>query len=86
MQVIYGVFNIYIYREYQLVFFSPEALFATLEWRRMLASDLYYPKLVAQTHRAHARRSMSPCAAEARDCRLSMNPAVPSSRPTLFHV
>ena len=33
--------------EYQLVFFSPEALFATLEWRRMLPSDLYCSKLVA---------------------------------------
>ena len=33
--------------EYQLVFFSPEALFATLEWRRMLASDLYRSHLVA---------------------------------------
>ena len=32
--------------EFQLVFLSPEALFATLEWRRMLSSDLYRAKLV----------------------------------------
>ena len=27
--------------KFQLVFLSPEALFATLEWRRMLFTDLY---------------------------------------------
>ena len=32
--------------EYQLVFISPEALFATLEWRRTLCSDLYRTNLV----------------------------------------
>ena len=32
--------------EYQLVFVSPEALFATLEWRRMLSTELYRAILV----------------------------------------
>ena len=32
--------------EYQLVFISPEALFATLEWRRTLCSDLYRTNIV----------------------------------------
>ena len=32
--------------EFQLVFLSPEALFATLEWRRMLSTDLYRTNLV----------------------------------------
>ena len=32
--------------EFQLVFLSPEALFATLEWRRMLSSDHYRTNLV----------------------------------------
>ena len=32
--------------EYQLFFISPEALFATLEWRETLCSDLYRLNLV----------------------------------------
>ena len=45
--------------EYQLVFFSPEALFATLEWRRMLASDLYRSHLVAFVNEAHCVKKWS---------------------------
>ena len=37
--------------EYQLVFFSPEVLFATLEWRRMLTNDLYCSKICDIYHR-----------------------------------
>ena len=33
--------------EYQLVLVSPEALFASLEWRRMLCTDVYRSNLVA---------------------------------------
>lgn len=32
--------------QYQLVFFSPEALFVSLEWRRILSSDIYRANLV----------------------------------------
>ena len=32
--------------DFQLVFVSPEALFATLEWRKMLCTDLYRTNLV----------------------------------------
>ena len=32
--------------KYQLLYLSPEALFATLEWRNMLASELYRANLV----------------------------------------
>ena len=32
--------------EFQLVFISPEALFATLEWRRMLCTQFYRSNLV----------------------------------------
>ena len=33
--------------KYQLVFISPEALFGSLEWRRMLSTDIYMKNLVA---------------------------------------
>ena len=33
--------------DYQLLFVSPEALFASLEWRRMLGGDVYRETLVA---------------------------------------
>ena len=35
-----------LYGEYQLVFISPEALFLTIEWRRMLSKDRYRRNLV----------------------------------------
>ena len=33
--------------DHQLLFISPEALFASLEWRRMLGGDVYGENLVA---------------------------------------
>ena len=33
--------------DFQLIFVSPEALFATLEWRKMLCNDVYRTNLVA---------------------------------------